>query len=236
MTSPLPPHPLHHPPISQLTSLSLRRAINSIIPPYLPQPCDNVEPQCLAVAQLMNHDKLGWDEDKLKDLFNEETVLAIKNIPRWCREQEDKWVWLKTTSGELSVKSAYKEICLPAPSFHCSSVFDKIWNDKLKMHLWRIASNLLPTKASLARFDSNMDSSCSLCDHHLETSIHLFWECPLARVVWFGSEWCIRTDCILLQNPANLIEMLVDPPATLGFNGAVKEKFLLMGALILDQL
>ena len=34
----------------------------------------------------------------------------------------------------------------------------------------------------------------------------------------------------------SLIEMLVDPPATLGFNGAVKEKFLLMGALILDQL
>ncbi len=230
MTSPLPPHPLHHPPMTQLTSLSLRRAINSIIPPYLPQPCDNVEPQCLAVAQLMNHDKLGWDEDKLKDLFNEETVLAIKNIPRWCREQEDKWVWLKTTSGELSVKSAYKEICQPVPSFHCSSVFYKIWNDRLKMHLWRIASNLLPTKASLARFDSNMDSSCSLCDHHLETSIHLFWECLLARVVWFGSEWCIRTDCILLQNLASLIEMLVDPPATLGFDVSIKEKFLLMGA------
>ena len=156
------------------------------LPAYLLQPCDSVEPQCLAIAQVMNHDKLGWDEDKLKDLFNEETVLAIKNILRWCREQEDKWVWLKTTSGELSVKSAYKEICLPAPSFHCSSVFDKIWNDKLKMHLWRIASNLLPTKASLARFDSNMDSSCSLCDHHLETSIHLFWECPLARAVRFG--------------------------------------------------
>ena len=80
-------------------------------PDYLPQPRDNVEPQCLAVAQLMNHDKLGWDENKLKDLFNEETVLAIKNIPRWSREQEDKWVWLKTTSSEFSVKSAYKEIC-----------------------------------------------------------------------------------------------------------------------------
>uniref|UniRef100_A0A2N9GPX3 Reverse transcriptase zinc-binding domain-containing protein n=1 Tax=Fagus sylvatica TaxID=28930 RepID=A0A2N9GPX3_FAGSY len=207
---------------------------------YLPQPRDNVELQCLAVAQLMNHDKLGWDENKLKDLFNEETVLAIKNIPRWSREQEDKWVWLKTTSGEFSVKSAYKEICQPAPSFHCSPVFAKIWkstlHDRLKMHLWRIASNLLPTKASLVRFDSNMDSSCSLCDHHLETSIHLFWECSLARAVWFGSEWSIQSEGILLQNPLSLIEMLVDPPATLGFNGAVKEKFLLMGALILDQL
>ncbi len=29
--------------------------------------------------------------------------------------------------------------------------------------------------------------------------------------------------------------MLVDPPTTLGFDVAVKEKFLLMGALILDQ-
>ena len=81
-----------------------------------------------------------------------------------------------------------------------------------------------------------MDSSCSLCDHHLETSIHLFWECPLARVVWFGSEWSIRSEGILLQNPMSLIEILVDLSATLGFNGVVKENFLLMGALILDQL
>jgi hypothetical protein len=46
----------------------------------------------------MNHGKLDWDVEKLKMHFDDDTILAIKNIPRWVREQEDSWVWLKSTS------------------------------------------------------------------------------------------------------------------------------------------
>ncbi|GMY24326.1 hypothetical protein FCV25MIE_19568 [Fagus crenata] len=49
--------------------------------------------QVIAVEQLMGHGKAGWDEDNLRALFDDETVLAIKNIPRWDLEQEDSWVW-----------------------------------------------------------------------------------------------------------------------------------------------
>jgi hypothetical protein len=43
-------------------------------------------------------------------LFNEVTVQVIKNIPCWAVGQKDRWIWLKTNSGELTVKTAYKEI------------------------------------------------------------------------------------------------------------------------------
>jgi hypothetical protein len=62
----------------------------------------------IAVEQLMAHGKAGWDEDNLRALFDDETVLPIKNIPRWDIEQEDSWVWLKISFGEFTVKLAYK--------------------------------------------------------------------------------------------------------------------------------
>ena len=67
--------------------------------PDLPSLWDNiVSSQVIAVALLMNHGKLDWDVEKLKMHFDDDTILAIKNIPRWVREQEDSWVWLKSTS------------------------------------------------------------------------------------------------------------------------------------------
>uniref|UniRef100_A0A2N9IKL2 Reverse transcriptase zinc-binding domain-containing protein n=1 Tax=Fagus sylvatica TaxID=28930 RepID=A0A2N9IKL2_FAGSY len=205
---------------------------------FIPQPRDNFHiPQSMAVGDLMTQDKLGWDLGKLNSLFNDEIVQAIKNIPRWSNGQEDKWIWLKTTSGDLIVKSAYKEITYQEHNHNHSTIFGKIWklhiHERLKMHLWRIASNLLPTKAALSRFANNMDVSCSLCDYICESDIHLFWTCPLARALWFESEWCIRTDVILVPDTFKLIEMLIKPPVELCILN--KDKFILMGELILDQ-
>ena len=64
----------------------------------------------MAVADLMFQDKFGWDVDKLNVLFNEMTVQTIKNILCWAVGQKDRWIWLKTNSEELTVKSACKEI------------------------------------------------------------------------------------------------------------------------------
>uniref|UniRef100_A0A2N9IVM2 Reverse transcriptase zinc-binding domain-containing protein n=1 Tax=Fagus sylvatica TaxID=28930 RepID=A0A2N9IVM2_FAGSY len=108
-------------------------------------------PQCLVVAQLLRQDKMGWDKDKLKMLFDEDSVSAILNIPQWSKNKKDRWIWLRTSTGELSVSSAYKEIRKREESSQSNPEIGKIWktsvHERLKMHLWRIASNLLPTKA-----------------------------------------------------------------------------------------
>jgi hypothetical protein len=204
---------------------------------FLPQPRDTYcTQQSMAVVDLMSQDKLGWDVGKLNVLFNEVIVQAIKNIPCWVVGQKDRWIWLKTNSGELTVKSAYKEISHQGINALSSNFFSKLWklpiHERLKMHLWCIASKLLPTKAALSRFDPNLNISCSLCDWPMESDCHLFWECPLARALWFGSEWSIRTDAIQLSDSAKLIEILIDPPVELDIS--YKAKFILTGAIILD--
>jgi hypothetical protein len=95
---------------------------------FLPQPRDIVcTPQSMAVADLMTQDKLGWDMTKLNELFNDATVQAIKNIPYWSLGQEDRWIWLKTNSSELTIKSAYKELTHQDSNPHASTIFGKIW-------------------------------------------------------------------------------------------------------------
>ena len=81
------------------------------LPNFKPQPRKDLEVrQSMVVSQLMNKDKSWWDVGLLKNLFKEDTVQAILNIPRWQIHKFDSWVWVKTPSGELSVKSAFKEI------------------------------------------------------------------------------------------------------------------------------
>jgi hypothetical protein len=150
------------------------------------------------------------------------TVSAIHNIPWWTNDQKDRWAWLKSSTGELSVKSVNQAARRNGTSAQSNSVLGKIWklslHARLKMFLWRVAMNILPTRASLSRFVPNMDSSYPICGHQLETLIHLLWTCPLARALWFNSAWGIKTDSFQLDSPIQLIENLISPSVSLNLN------------------
>jgi ribonuclease HI len=141
-------------------------------------------------------------------------------------------------NGTLTVKSAYKVATKEENSAHSNTILGNIWkssiHDRLKMLLWRIGLNILPTKSSIALFASNFDTNCPLCSIHVETPLHLFWQCPLARALWFNSVWGIRTDLIHLDNILQLIEMLLSPLPSLLLNNGEVDKLLLCGAIIMD--
>ena len=60
------------------------------LPNFNPQPREDLEVrQSMVVSQLMNRDKLWWDVGLLKNLFKEDTVQAILNIPRWQIHKSD---------------------------------------------------------------------------------------------------------------------------------------------------
>ena len=78
---------------------------------YKPVPLSlEKQSSCLVVSQILSPDKSRWDELKLYELFTEESAKAIKKIPVKVSQREDKWLWLKSYNGKLSVKSAYKEL------------------------------------------------------------------------------------------------------------------------------
>ncbi len=52
----------------------------------------------------------GWDMDKLSLYFDDNTVAAILNIPSNNWDIQDSWIWLHDPNGQLTVKSAFKEL------------------------------------------------------------------------------------------------------------------------------
>ena len=62
------------------------------LPSFKPCPRLDHQPlQSLAVAQLMSRDRTGWNFNLLHSLFDDPSVQAILNIPRWMPNQNDKW-------------------------------------------------------------------------------------------------------------------------------------------------
>jgi hypothetical protein len=51
-----------------------------------------------------------------------------------------------------------------------------------------------------------------------------------------GSVWTIRTDCIPVNNLAQIVENLISLPPQFQINGDLCKEFLLIGASIIDQL
>lgn len=60
------------------------------------------------------------------------------------------------------------------------------------MHLWRFATNILPTKLNLFRFVPNIDVNCSLCNYERESFLHSFTRCQVAQILWFVCDWGLK--------------------------------------------
>uniref|UniRef100_A0A2N9GV72 Reverse transcriptase zinc-binding domain-containing protein n=1 Tax=Fagus sylvatica TaxID=28930 RepID=A0A2N9GV72_FAGSY len=158
------------------------------LPSFKPCPRLDHQPlQSLAVSQLMSRDRTGWNSNLLHSLFDDPTIQAILNIPRWMPNQNDKWTWVKTMTGEFTMKSAYKEIC----------------------------------------YEGSLDIEKSV--------VHLFWECLLARALWFGS-LDIRIEFFQLSSPMDIVELLIFPSVDSNGDPQYCNNFLLSGAIILDQI
>ena len=52
------------------------------------------------------------------------------------------------------------------------------------MFLWRIGANVIPTRVNLQRKMQHIDLACTFCNNEVESSTHLFLDCPFARALW----------------------------------------------------
>lgn len=58
--------------------------------------------------------------------------------------------------------------------------------------MWRLVSNVLPTKVILASRMGKRDTSCTLCGQEDEDTLHPFKQCPIVRAIGFASQWSLR--------------------------------------------
>ncbi|XP_019182138.1 PREDICTED: uncharacterized protein LOC109177282 [Ipomoea nil] len=134
-----------------------------------------------------------WDEEVLRDLFDEVEVRRIIATPV-ANHLPDSWRWVGDIRGEYTVKHGYK---LLTSSFTLSSTpgnfaaWDKLWKLPVppKVHLlWRCTRGILPVRENLKLKNIWIGGGCPLCTYDSETAEHLFGGCCFARQLWKRDE------------------------------------------------
>ena len=156
-------------------------------------------------------------ETKLRELFDDESIVAIKRIIIPTFPKQDKLVWILDSNRKFFVRSAFKSTQTQPPSdpnANWKSFF--LWKSKLqerhKMLIWRIASEILPTRTVAAHKLGLGDTSCPLCLDCKESIVHLFLKCLVSRAIWFGLRWAIHSSQFMVTNNKDIIKMVCDPP------------------------
>jgi hypothetical protein len=103
-------------------------------------------------------------------LFDSISAQAILKT-RISMEIVPTYIWTPSTSGKFSMSSAYSFITGSNTNAFASPIRPQFWNslwklnlnDRLRLFLWKIAWNILPTKERLGQlFNVNPDFPCPL--------------------------------------------------------------------------
>ena len=169
----------------------------------------------MKVAELIDFGTHTWKTTMVRDIFNPTSTQAILSIPIPIRLRPDKLVWVPKSKGLFSVKSAYKELLPNPPSQVVTEVnWSKLWKmrgpERIKMFLWRVTVNALPTRENLMSRIDISEPWCLLCNQEVESASHLFLKCPAAKALWG-----FKSDEVHLAQPSDIIKVILEPPQTL---------------------
>ncbi|KAK8976633.1 hypothetical protein V6N11_057233 [Hibiscus sabdariffa] len=139
------------------------------------------------VADLIDQSEKVWKLDILRELFEEDQVERICSIPITRGTYVDDIIWRLEGSGCYTVKSGYRLLqnASPAIASHISGFFTAVWSvelpPKVRIIMWRVANNFLPTYDNLQRRRLVVSNICPFCDSPGETVVHLMRDCALSN-------------------------------------------------------
>jgi hypothetical protein len=128
----------------------------------------------------------------LFDFSSVAEILCIK-----IRTLSDALLWTASSLGCFTTKSAHHLYTAQRPlqfSPVLAYSWKGLWKLKLthrfKLFLWKMVWNIVPTKSRISlSIHSGLDTSCSLCSNSNNSLLHLFFSCPITRVIWRNSFW-----------------------------------------------
>jgi len=129
-----------------------------------------------------------WDTAKLSHYVPNDVIQLIQRIPLPITNVADSFCWGYSGSGEFTTKSAtwqaYDNISREQPLWQ----FNWIWKlevmPKIKIFLWQLCHNALPSRGTLLRRGIQLDPLCMTCANEIEDTDHIFLHCPIVHQVW----------------------------------------------------
>lgn len=148
------------------------------------------------VSSLIDSTTHWWNIPLIQEVFWPEEASRICSMAISPLGQSDRLVWQGTSNGVFSVRSAYHlaktRFMQNQGETSAVSQTRRIWNSiwqlqvpgPVKMFLWRVCTNSLPTCVNLHRRKIVPDPLCPLCGLFPETTGHALWSCTAATDVW----------------------------------------------------
>jgi hypothetical protein len=177
----------------------------------------------LPTSHLIDPVNRKWKFDVLKNLVDPCSLSAILQVIVPARAQQDRLIWTLTPSGRFTVKTAITQ-CLSLGNVipQTNSIWKLLWNMKmhkrLKVFMWRLGSNTLPTKQLLFHKTGFGDPMCPLCGSNKESYQHLFLKCSVIRPIWFGLNWGLHPDSLPIDSSLDLLNLVINPPICPGID------------------
>ncbi|XP_075636798.1 uncharacterized protein LOC142609041 [Castanea sativa] len=173
----------------------------------------------LSVSHLFDASNHCWNARLIHQLFDEVFAQAILSIPLPYHPKQDKLIWILDSKGRFSVKSTYRVSIAQEPqSDHSDVPWMKLWKaripERIKMLLWRIGTNSIPTKENLSCRLEHIDPVCTLCKSVSESCVHLFFGWHISRALWYTACWGFRLDQNMVQTFEDIIKLVLEPPVS----------------------
>ncbi|KAL5794878.1 hypothetical protein ACOSP7_003472 [Xanthoceras sorbifolium] len=158
------------------------------------------------VAYLISSPSHSWDLAKLDQVFVAADRDSILEIPLSLGDCADSLIWHFDKSGEYSEKLSRSG----SSSSPDSKWWLALWNlnipPKIKIFIWRVCNNAIPSLCNLCSRKIVVDPCCSRCGDAPESSAHaLFW-CSSVRPIW---ESTVFWDVLNLQRHISCFDLIL---------------------------
>jgi len=141
----------------------------------------------IKVCEFITADK-QWDSVKLNQVLPSELVQAVQGIPIPSTEVSDSFCWGLTGNGAFSTKSAtwkaHEHLSPSSPTWQYKWLWKLNVMPKIRVFLWQLCHNSLPSRGTLLRREIQLDPICPACLNDIEDTDHIFLHCPLAKHTW----------------------------------------------------
>lgn len=127
-----------------------------------------------------------WDLNRLGFSLPSMVLKNILCIPITISNQSDMAVSKYVIKDKFMLKKAYNDLF--SWNENMSKDMDLVWNSntlpKVKLFIWQIWRDLLPTKSLLSHRGMNITPYCPFCPQNVESPSHILKECVRAKEVW----------------------------------------------------